>query len=360
VAGHVAPRRRVDLVLRDAVELLVVDVPAELVGRDAAVPLEPVGVERRLARRPGAGPVRAQPGELVARTARGHAAVQHAPHRVDAVDVLHDVELTDRRPVLVVPAVRRAQGPERRPVAERRGPGHVGHPDAGLDPQRPAGRRLEVAAAGLDPGRGPAARGGAERRDAQVAVAVPAHVGRVGRVGLDLAGAPVRRATRVAGARVEDPVVARRQRAGRPVEVVAPDRPPARRRGRHGGRLRGRARRRCAAHAPRQPGHGHRHQRHRHGAPARPRHHHLITPDDQDPSGPQAPKPVSTLGTGPKTRHQDRPVRVNEPRTPARYGPATRGSSNILFGTTCHDRPNLSFSQPQGPSSPPPSVSLVQ
>jgi hypothetical protein len=34
-------------------------------------------------------------------------------------------------------------------------------------------------------------------------------------------------------------------------------------------------------------------------------------------------------------------------------------SSGSAVGTICHDRPNLSFSQPQGPSSPP-SESLLQ
>ena len=38
-------------------------------------------------------------GGLVARPARVHPAVQHAPHPVEAVDVLHDVELADARPV---------------------------------------------------------------------------------------------------------------------------------------------------------------------------------------------------------------------------------------------------------------------
>lgn len=34
--------------------------------------------------------------------------------------------------------------------------------------------------------------------------------------------------------------------------------------------------------------------------------------------------------------------------------------SMSLLGTTCQDRPNLSLSQPQGPPSPPSSMSLFQ
>src|SRR5260221_395672 len=42
----------------------------------------------------------------------------------------------------------------------------------------------------------------------------------------------------------------------------------------------------------------------------------------------------------------------------AAFGP--RISSNSMSGTTCHDRPYLSFSQPHIDSSPPPEVSLSQ
>lgn len=228
--GHVRPRRGVELALADAVELLAVHVPAQLVGADAAVPFEAVGVHRRLAGRPRAGAVGADPVGLVARPARVGAAVQDAPDRVEPVDVLHDVELADRRPVLVVPPVRGSQGPERRPVAEGLVAGDVGHLDASLDAQDAAVGGLEVGALGLDPGRRPLPRGGLDRGDPQVAAAVQAEVGGVGGVPLDLAGAPVAGAARVAVAGIDDPVRGRGGRAGRTVEVVAPDQAPAVRR----------------------------------------------------------------------------------------------------------------------------------
>src|SRR5690606_34962561 len=93
VRGHVVPGRGADPVLADGVVPLVVDVPAQLLGGDAAVPLEPVGVHPGLAGRAGAGAGRADAVALVAGTARVRPAVQDAPHRVDPVDVLHDVEL---------------------------------------------------------------------------------------------------------------------------------------------------------------------------------------------------------------------------------------------------------------------------
>ncbi len=179
MAGHVGPRAGVHLVLRDAVELLSVHVPAQLVGADATVPLEAVGVHGRLAARAGAGPVGADAGRLVAGPAGVHAAVQDAPHRVDPVDVLHDVELAGAGPVPVVAPVRRAQRPEGRPVAERLVAGDVGHLDAGLDAQHAPGLRLEVGSAGLDARGGPLARAALDRGDAQVARAVEAEVGGV-------------------------------------------------------------------------------------------------------------------------------------------------------------------------------------
>src|SRR5690606_12115579 len=100
-------------------ELLAVDVPAQLLDVPGAVPLEAVGVEPGLAGLTGARAAAAQALGLVARAAGADVAVQHPVRLVLAVDVLHHVELADAGPVPVVPAVRRAQGPERRPVPER-------------------------------------------------------------------------------------------------------------------------------------------------------------------------------------------------------------------------------------------------
>src|SRR6185312_14839549 len=147
------------------VVLLAVDVPADLLRRDAAVPLDRVRVERRLAGRAGTGPVAADAGRLVARAARAHSTVEGAPDRVGPVDVLHDVDLADARPVGVDTAERRPEGPEGRPVTLRGRAGHVGHLEAALDAQLPAGRRLEVGALGLDPAGRPRAVGRADRLD---------------------------------------------------------------------------------------------------------------------------------------------------------------------------------------------------
>ncbi len=43
---------------------------------------------------------------------------------------------------------------------------------------------------------------------------------------------------------------------------------------------------------------------------------------------------------------------------PPSSGPARSSSSRL--GTTCHDTPNRSLSQPHGPGSPPPAVSASQ
>src|SRR5919108_4909832 len=40
--------------------------------------------------------------------------------------------------------------------------------------------------------------------------------------------------------------------------------------------------------------------------------------------------------------------------------PSSISICGSAVGITCHERPNLSLSQPQGPSSPPPSASLFQ
>src|SRR6185437_8520880 len=99
VRGGVGPGGGVDLVLAHLVVLLAVDVPADLLRRDAAVPLDSVRVERRLAGRARAGAVAADAGRLVARAARAYSTVERAPDGVGPVDVLHDVDLADARPV---------------------------------------------------------------------------------------------------------------------------------------------------------------------------------------------------------------------------------------------------------------------
>src|SRR5690606_36393748 len=191
----------------DRVELLTVDVPAQLVG--AGIPLEAIGVEVALARRTRTLGAVADALGLIARAALLHTAMQHAPRLVDAVDVLQDVELADGRPVPVIAPIRAAERPERRPVAERLPARDVGERDPRLDRQHAARRRLEVLALGRDAGRRPVARTVPARRDGQVAAAVELEVVRVGGVLLDLPGAPVVRATRITVTGVDDPVVGR-------------------------------------------------------------------------------------------------------------------------------------------------------
>jgi hypothetical protein len=142
---------------------------------------------------------------------------------VEPVDVLHHVELARLRPA-APGAHRRAQRPERGPVAQP--VGRVGLLDRRGHLELAAGRGLEVVPGALDPPRRPGAVG-VDRLEHQVAVAV--HVDVAGRVGgvLDLAGS-------VAGADVVEPVRRRRRRPGRPGEVVAEHRRPARGRGRRG------------------------------------------------------------------------------------------------------------------------------
>src|SRR5690606_27986297 len=99
VAGDLGPGLIADLAPRHRVVVHAVDVPAQFVAR--VVPLEPVSVEVARARRAEARAGGADAVGLVARAALLDAAVQHAPHLVEPVDVLHDVELADPRPVPV-------------------------------------------------------------------------------------------------------------------------------------------------------------------------------------------------------------------------------------------------------------------
>ncbi len=66
--------------------------------------------------------------------------MHRGPDRVEALGVLHDVDLADGGPVPVVAPVGRAQHPERRPVALGRGARDVRDLDAGLHAQGAAGR----------------------------------------------------------------------------------------------------------------------------------------------------------------------------------------------------------------------------
>ncbi len=234
VVGGVGPGRRVHLIGRHRLVVDAVDVEADRLGAGRAVPLHGVGVEAGLAGGVGAGGRIAQARRLVAGAAGGRPAVHGGPGLVDAVDVLHDVELADARPVLVVAAVGRAQHPEGGPVAGGRGAGDVGHLDARLDAQLAAGRGLEVGAVGLDAARGPVAGRVAQRRDLQVAASVEGDVAGAAGHPLDLAGAPVGGAAGVGGPGVVEPVGGVDAGAGRAVEVVGEDLCPAR-----GGRGRG-------------------------------------------------------------------------------------------------------------------------
>src|SRR5581483_10335633 len=93
----------------DLVELHAVEVEADDLRAHTAVPLQAVGVEAGLAGGTGAGALAADPGELVARAARGDTAVHRRPVVVDPLDVLHDVQLADAGPVPVVAAERCAE-----------------------------------------------------------------------------------------------------------------------------------------------------------------------------------------------------------------------------------------------------------
>ncbi len=177
----------------------------------------------------------AEARRLVARAAGVHAAVRRAPDLVRAVDVLHHVQLADRRPVPAVPPVRRTQGPERGPVAQGGVAGGARHLHPALDGHLAARRRLEVRPLGLDATGGPVARAVAQRGDPQVARAVQGDVVGAGGAVLDLPGAPVPGAAGVAVTGVEDPVLRGGQRVGAAGEVVAPLEGPAR----GGGRDRG-------------------------------------------------------------------------------------------------------------------------
>src|SRR5207248_3346854 len=144
VAGRRGPGTGVHLGGADGVEVDAVEEPLERLRIAALVPFQGVGVEPALAARRGADPLTADAGLLVADTARAGAAVHRRPLVVDALDVLHDVELTDARPVPPVAPVRRTEHPERRPVPGRGRSGHVGHLDARLHAQLAARRWLEV------------------------------------------------------------------------------------------------------------------------------------------------------------------------------------------------------------------------
>ena len=182
----------------------------------------------------------ADAGRLVARAAGAGAAVQGAEDGVEALDVLHDVDLADARPVLVVPRYGRARASRTRASSRRGRAGDVRQLEPGLDAQLAAGRAAEVGAVGLDAARGPVAGGVAQRGDARLPLPSQRDVVGAVRHRLDLAGAPVggrRRDSRCPMAYCQLAVDAG---AGGAVEVVDEDLRPA---GRRGGRGGGRGRR---------------------------------------------------------------------------------------------------------------------
>src|SRR5262249_48835887 len=112
VVGRVGPGTGVHVGRADLVELHPVEVEADGLRLDAAVPLQAVGVEASLAGGTGARPLAADAAELVTRAAGGDPAVHGRPLVVQALDVLHDVQLTDAGPVPVVAPVGGAEHPE--------------------------------------------------------------------------------------------------------------------------------------------------------------------------------------------------------------------------------------------------------
>src|SRR6266498_4301022 len=120
VVGGRGPGTGVDVGGAHGVEVDPVQVPLEGLGAGRAVPLHRVGVEARLAGGPRAGDVVAPADGLVAGPARSDAAVERGPLPVHPLDVLHDVDLADARPVPPVAAVGGTEHPERRPVPDRK------------------------------------------------------------------------------------------------------------------------------------------------------------------------------------------------------------------------------------------------
>ena len=133
------------------------------------------------------------------------AAVERVRYLRGRVDVLHDVQLADARPVRSADRTRgRPQRPESGPVAQSGT--RVGLSDRGRQRELPTDRRSEVRSRRLDPTRRPVASAVSDRGDDEMSRAVLVDVG--GRVacGLDLTGSPLRSSTRIARAEVVDPV----------------------------------------------------------------------------------------------------------------------------------------------------------
>ena len=216
--GDLAPDRRCDVRLGDLEGLRTVEVPAHLVDRAGGVPLEPVRVEALLTRGHQAG------GAIVERiavvdafgfVARGLApfpAVQDVVGPVEALDVLHDVDLADAGPRPPVGAVGAPEHPERGPVAPGLQARDVRHLEPALHVHHAVGRRLEVSPHGFDPRRRPGPGRVALRGDVQVAVADVDVAGIVGHC-LDLAGTEVLRPAGVGRAEGQLPVGRVRQSA---------------------------------------------------------------------------------------------------------------------------------------------------
>src|SRR5579883_2044101 len=140
---------------------------------------------------------------LVAGTSRGASAVESSVFRAARIDILQNIHLTDAGPVLIVAAILRAHRAESRPVAQA--VGGIRLLDRGCDLQHTASRGREITALRLNAPGGPGTVR-IDRGNIQVIIAIEIDI--AGRVAhrLDLAGAPVRRAARIACPGILDPV----------------------------------------------------------------------------------------------------------------------------------------------------------
>jgi hypothetical protein len=227
-----SPGLLVEPVRADGEGILGVDVPAQLLGSDAAVVLDGEGVEIGLAARTRQFAA-ADPRGLPARAADRRAAMERVPDRLVTVGILHHVPLADVRPVGGPHRPGgRPERPERRPVARRLRAADVRQFQRGLHPHRAARRRGEIGPSRLHPPRRPlpVARARTERDDGEVPGTVVVDVADAVGHGLELTGAPLRRAAAITGADAVNPVLARQPGIRDAVEVVAPHLHPRRRR----------------------------------------------------------------------------------------------------------------------------------
>lgn len=111
------------------------------------------------------------------------------------VDVLHDIDLADLRPVRVVASECSSNKPKGRPVPKTVASSHVRHLDRCLYAKLATGWRSKVAPLTLDPSTRPCAAAASLRHDPEVAVfagvGIKTNVARGASVGLDFTSSPL-------------------------------------------------------------------------------------------------------------------------------------------------------------------------